>query len=99
MGDRLAVIWAKLGQADPQGGGGRVGGWGGQTSPPPALPKIVSGGREAPGICSTPYISLLIVAAAPTIATRRRLPFASASLDPGRSATSRNVKSGWGGGY
>ena len=35
MGDRLAVIWAKLGQADPQGGGGGVGGWGGQTSPPP----------------------------------------------------------------
>ena len=40
MGDRLAVIWAKLGQADPQGGGGGVGGMGRPDvlSPSPSPP-------------------------------------------------------------
>ena len=46
MGDRLAVIWAKLGHAEPRGGGGGGGGGGaGKASPPPAgpLPRVLVG--------------------------------------------------------
>lgn len=39
MGDRLAVIWAKLGQADPQGGGGRGDGRPDIPLPSPSSPR------------------------------------------------------------
>lgn len=62
-------------------------------SPPPAFPKIVGGGgREAPRMCSTPYISHQIVATVPTITTGR-LSFACAPLEPTRCAISGNDNS------
>lgn len=39
MGDQLAVIWTKLGHAEPRGGRGGAGtSGGGKTAPPPVCP-------------------------------------------------------------